>query len=106
MLTCDRMQGVIAHAVMQGPRSWRRRFLVLEAPSGFDARARLAIHHNNAHASLAATLVAVFPVTVKPVDERYFRYAAHNFIRQRPPREPRCRSSVRTSRRSCAVSNC
>ena len=39
--------------------------------------------------SLTATLMTVFPVTVRLVDERFFRYAASEFIRANPPSEPR-----------------
>jgi hypothetical protein len=53
------------------------------------AAARLKIFHNNTFASLTQCLRAVFPVTVQLSDERFFSYAAHEFVTQHPPREAR-----------------
>lgn len=50
---------------------------------------RFAIYRNNMFLSLAAHLRAVFPVTAQLGDERFFSYAAHQFILREPPREPR-----------------
>ena len=50
---------------------------------------RFAIYRNNTFLSLTAHLKAVFPVTTKLGDERFFAYAANEFIRRAPPREPR-----------------
>ena len=54
-----------------------------------DPRFRFNILRNNAYASLTACLKTVFPVTVKLSDERFFAYAAHEFITRHPPREAR-----------------
>src|SRR5689334_21282474 len=54
-----------------------------------DPLARLRIYQNNTLSSLTAVLMAVFPVTVRLVDERFFRYAASEFIRRHPPVESR-----------------
>ncbi|RWG00444.1 DNA-binding domain-containing protein [Mesorhizobium sp.] len=54
-----------------------------------DPLARLRIYQNNTRSSLTAVLMAVFPVTVRLVDERFFRYAASEFIRRHPPVESR-----------------
>lgn len=54
-----------------------------------DPARRFAIYRNNTFLSLAAHLKAVFPVTSKLGDERFFAYAANEFIRRAPPREPR-----------------
>ena len=51
--------------------------------------ARLNIYRNNTFTSLTEALKANFPMTVRMVDERFFRYAANAFISQHPPREPR-----------------
>jgi hypothetical protein len=54
-----------------------------------DAVRRFAIYRNNSLLSLTNHLKAVFPVTAKLGDERFFAYAAHEFIRAAPPSEPR-----------------
>jgi hypothetical protein len=54
-----------------------------------DPSRRFAIYRNNTFLSLTAHLKAVFPVTAKLGDERFFAYAANEFIRRAPPREPR-----------------
>jgi hypothetical protein len=56
---------------------------------GADAMRRLGIYRNNTFLSLSNHLKAVFPVTARIGDERFFAYAAHEFIRSSPPREPR-----------------
>ena len=54
-----------------------------------DAGARLNIFRNNTFTSLTECLKTVFPVTVRLSDERFFAYAAHEFIASQPPREAR-----------------
>lgn len=54
-----------------------------------NASARLNIFRNNTYASLTECLKSVFPVTARLSDERFFAYAAHQFIAARPPREAR-----------------
>ncbi len=54
-----------------------------------NAATRFNIFRNNSFASLTECLKAVFPVTVRLSDERFFAYAAHEFIARRPPREAR-----------------
>lgn len=51
--------------------------------------ARFRIFRNNTYASLSGCLKAIFPVTMQLSDERFFAYAAHEFILARPPREAR-----------------
>jgi hypothetical protein len=50
---------------------------------------RYAIYRNNMFLSLTAHLRAIFPVTARLGDERFFAYAAHQFILRAPPREAR-----------------
>jgi hypothetical protein len=57
-----------------------------------DALRRFSIFRNNAFLSLTRHLEAVFPVTARLGDERFFRYAAFEFIKSHPPREPRLSS--------------
>lgn len=61
----------------------------LTARPGADPYARMNVYRNNTYASLTAALLAVFPVTARLVDERFFRFAAHQFIGSFPPNEPR-----------------
>lgn len=55
----------------------------------FDPMRRFNIYRNNTFASLSATLVSVFPVTVSLIGERYFRQVAASFIRVSPPSDAR-----------------
>jgi hypothetical protein len=50
--------------------------------------ARLSIYRNHVFASLTAALKAMYPVVCRLVDERFFAYAAHEYIRAEPPTEP------------------
>ncbi len=86
MLSLDTLQRTVARSVLCGNNFGLAP--LLEAGQS-DPYGRLRIYQNNTRASLTATLEAVFPVTVKLVDERFFRYAASEFVRRHPPREPR-----------------
>jgi hypothetical protein len=54
-----------------------------------DPARRFGIYRNNTFLSLTAHLKAVFPATARLGDERFFAYAANEYIRRAPPREPR-----------------
>jgi pyruvate/2-oxoglutarate dehydrogenase complex dihydrolipoamide acyltransferase (E2) component len=60
--------------------------LALIAADRTSAAERLAIHRNNLFASLTEALAAAFPAVRRLVHPRFFAYAAHEFIRARPPR--------------------
>ena len=60
----------------------------LTAGSG-SAPARFNIFRNNTFTSLTECLRTVFPVTVQLSDDRFFSYAAHEFVTKHPPREAR-----------------
>lgn len=60
----------------------------ITAPAA-DAVRRFGIYRNNTFLSLVRHLKAIFPVTARLSDERFFSYAAFEFIRSRPPKEPR-----------------
>jgi hypothetical protein len=49
---------------------------------------RIAIYRNNVLASLTAVLRDTFPVVCRLVDERFFAYAAQEFVCWRPPLRP------------------
>ena len=52
---------------------------------GLDPAARLGIYRNHAFATLGDALKATFPVVCRLVDERFFAYAAHEYLREHPP---------------------
>jgi hypothetical protein len=56
---------------------------------GLSAAKRLQIYRNNARLLLTEALKANFPATCRIADERFFAYAAAEFIRRHPPRQPR-----------------
>ncbi len=58
------------------------------ADGDFPTRERLAVYRNNIFASLTDALRETFPVTCRLVDERFFSYAAHEFIVSHPPQRP------------------
>ncbi|TJW87106.1 MAG: DUF2063 domain-containing protein, partial [Mesorhizobium sp.] len=82
MLPLESLQNTIAQSVLGKPQFG---LLSLVSAGRADPHRRLRIYENNTRASLTATLMAVFPVTVHMVDERFFRYAASEFIRRHPP---------------------
>ncbi len=53
---------------------------------------RFGIYRNNTLISLTESLKANFPVTVRLVHERFFHWAAREFIRRHPPDEARLSS--------------
>lgn len=57
----------------------------LIAADGLTAETRLAVHRNNIFASLTEVLRDAFPAVCRLVDERFFAYAAHEFISRHPP---------------------
>jgi hypothetical protein len=52
---------------------------------GLDPAARVGIYRNHAFATLGASLQGTFPVVSRLVDERFFAYAAHEYLREHPP---------------------
>jgi hypothetical protein len=55
---------------------------------GLDPAARLAVYRHHVFTSLTAALEAIYPVVVRLVDDRFFRYAADPYIREHPPATP------------------
>lgn len=60
--------------------------LIREDGLAFDRR--IQIYRNNTFISLTEALKTTFPVVCQLVDDRFFNYAAHTYIRERPPRVP------------------
>ena len=55
---------------------------------GVAPAARLAIYRHHVLTSLTAILESTFPVIVRLVDQRFFRYAADRYVRSQPPAGP------------------
>ena len=55
---------------------------------GLEAPARLAVYRHHVFTSLTAALEATYPVVVRLVDARFFRFAANRYIRMHPPTSP------------------
>ena len=62
--------------------------LDLIAPDGLTSDARLRIYRNHVLVTLTDALIATYPVVCRLVDERFFRYAADQYIRAHPPAVP------------------
>ena len=80
------LQNTMADAILGGDMA----HIADELDAGpASATGRFNIFRNNTYMSLTECLKTVFPVTVRLSDERFFAYAAHEFISDRPPREAR-----------------
>jgi Putative DNA-binding domain len=55
---------------------------------GLAPHARLAIYRHHVFTTLTEVLKAAYPVVCRLVDERFFTYAADQYIRQQPPTGP------------------
>ena len=55
---------------------------------GLSASARLGVYRHHIFMSLTAALESTYPVVARLVDPRFFRYAAHEYIRDNPPAGP------------------
>jgi hypothetical protein len=53
---------------------------------GMAPAARLRIYRHHYETSLAEALRAIYPVVCRLVDERFFAFAAHEYIKSSPPR--------------------
>jgi len=55
---------------------------------GIAPESRLAVYRHHVLTSLTAALEATFPVVVRLVDARFFRFACDRYVRTEPPRGP------------------
>jgi hypothetical protein len=55
---------------------------------GIAPAARLRIYRHHYETSLVEALKAIYPAICRLVDERFFGYAAHDYIKANPPRRP------------------
>jgi hypothetical protein len=87
MLALRELQAAFGRAMLGAPPDP----LLLAGIAG-DGRlpfARLAIYRHHVETTLGDVLRSIYPVVARLVDERFFAYAAHEFIRAHPPASPR-----------------
>jgi hypothetical protein len=80
------LQEAMAASVLHGADA---PLATLARSDGIAVGRRLQVYRNNTFGSLTAALKETFPVVCQLVDERFFNYAAQEYIRARPPRAPR-----------------
>ena len=85
MLTLDQLQHGMCAAIRGGREPELLRFI---DDDGIAPEARLRIYRNHAFLSLTEALKATFPVICRLVDERFFCYAANEYIREVMPSRP------------------
>lgn len=83
-LPLNEVQAVMRHALLAGDMG----ALVPLIETSALAETQLAIYRNNVFASLTDVLRETFPAICRLVDDRFFAYAAHEFIRRQPPQRP------------------
>ncbi len=86
MLPLRDLQDALAASVLRGTDD---PLAALVRADGIDFDGRLQVYRNNTFSSLTAALKDSFPVICQLVDERFFGYAAQEYIRAHPPRAPR-----------------
>jgi hypothetical protein len=86
MLPLRDLQGAMAASVLRGADA---PLAPVVRADGIAFDGRLQVYRNNTFSSLTAALEDSFPVVCQLVDERFFGYAAQEYIRARPPHAPR-----------------
>jgi len=86
MLPLRDLQGAMAASVLQGTDA---PLAPVVRADGIAVDGRLQVYRNNTFSSLTAALKDSFPVVCQLVDERFFGYAAQEYIRANPPLAPR-----------------
>jgi hypothetical protein len=86
MLPLDTLQKIMTASILSGTSTRLGREL---GAGKADPFRQFAIYRNNSLISLTKALETNFPVTVRLVDERFFRWVAQDFIRRHPPCEAR-----------------
>jgi hypothetical protein len=85
MLPLLEAQATMRRALLTGDSAG---LIPLIASATASAEAQIEIYRNNVFASLTRVLRDTFPVVCRLVDERFFAYAAHEFISEYPPQRP------------------
>jgi hypothetical protein len=86
VLPLHELQAAMAASVLHGTDD-ALAALIRAGGIGFDRR--LQVYRNNTFSSLTAALKETFPVVCQLVDERFFAYAAGEYISAHPPAAPR-----------------
>src|SRR6266446_1624543 len=79
------LEAEMASALLGDPSE---RLVGVIAGDGLAPDARLAIYRHHVFTTLTAALQAVYPVVCRLVHERFFAFAAHEFVRHHPPAGP------------------
>ena len=85
MLPLLEIQATMRRALLKSDSSG---LVPLIASATASAEVQIAIYRNNVFASLTTVLRDTFPVVCRLVNERFFAYAAHEFIGEYPPQRP------------------
>ncbi|HLI12027.1 MAG TPA: DNA-binding domain-containing protein [Alphaproteobacteria bacterium] len=85
MPTLGELQRAFRRALLEGDEAAVASTL---REDGLSPGERLAVYRNNVVASLTVVLKEAFPAVCRLVDERFFDYAAHEFLRAQPPTAP------------------
>ncbi|HXP74475.1 MAG TPA: DNA-binding domain-containing protein [Stellaceae bacterium] len=85
MPSLEELQKDICDAICVGDDT---RVSELIAGDGMDPASRLRIYRNHAVITLTDALKATYPVVCRLVSDRFFAYAAHEFIREHLPEQP------------------
>ena len=88
MLALPELQNAFRRVLVEDDAGMRGALGALIEDGPLPASERLAIYRNNVLASLTDVLKETFPVVCRLVDERFFSYAAHEFIARHPPSKP------------------
>lgn len=88
MLALRDLQTAFRNAILDGDGAAMYALGAEIAGGDLAADDRIAIYRNNVFASLTDALKETFPVVCRLVDERFFSYAAHEFIANHPPARP------------------
>ena len=88
MLPLPKLQTAFRLALLGGDAGARSAFRALVDAGDPAAEERIEVYRNNVFASLTDVLEETFPVICRLVDERFFSYAAHEFILAHPPDRP------------------
>jgi hypothetical protein len=86
MLPLNELQGALADSVLRGDDG---PLAAIIRDDGIGFGRRLQVYRNNTFSSLTAALKDTFPVVCQLVDERFFGYAAREYIAAHPPAAPR-----------------
>jgi hypothetical protein len=79
------LQRDVRAALLEGDETAALREIV---DDGLAPAARLAVYRHHVLGSLTAALEATFPVVVRLVDPRFFRFAGDRYVRAEPPAGP------------------